>query len=334
MDYDYLFEQPNSKPDGSEQYIIHPLALLKILVHARSGVPLEVMGLMLGEKVNEYTITLLDVFAMPQSASGVTVEAVDPVFQSDMMELLSLTGRSELSIGWYHSHPGFGCWLSSTDVGTQIEYEKLDKRAIAVVVDPIQSVKGNVVIDGFRSIQNVMINEFEICDISCNNAFLNKPTVTALMHGQGRSFYNIRSEYSCCELERRLLRNINTIRWIDVLSINNINYSQETKKLNEELKDIIKEIKNIERRKRKKEERELIKTNNEIEMVEKKEEDFLDEALKDSIKESQLIKEKRIEKMEESNIKEFNIGKIGRTIMRASIERQILVNIHKLILNI
>lgn len=22
-------------------------------------------------------------------------------------------------MGWYHSHPGFGCWLSSVDVNTQ-----------------------------------------------------------------------------------------------------------------------------------------------------------------------------------------------------------------------
>jgi 26S proteasome regulatory subunit N11 len=22
-------------------------------------------------------------------------------------------------VGWYHSHPGFGCWLSSVDVQTQ-----------------------------------------------------------------------------------------------------------------------------------------------------------------------------------------------------------------------
>jgi hypothetical protein len=22
-------------------------------------------------------------------------------------------------VGWYHSHPGFGCWLSGTDINTQ-----------------------------------------------------------------------------------------------------------------------------------------------------------------------------------------------------------------------
>jgi len=51
--------------DTSEQIQISSLALLKMLKHARAGVPMEVMGLMLGEFVDDYTITVVDVFAMP-----------------------------------------------------------------------------------------------------------------------------------------------------------------------------------------------------------------------------------------------------------------------------
>ena len=47
-------------------------------------------------------------------------------------------------VGWYHSHPGFGCWFSGTDVNTQQSFEQLNPRAVGVVVDPIQSVKGKV----------------------------------------------------------------------------------------------------------------------------------------------------------------------------------------------
>jgi proteasome lid subunit RPN8/RPN11 len=49
-------------------------------------------------------------------------------------------------VGWYHSHPGFGCWLSSVDVNTQQSFEALNDRAVSVVVDPIQSVKGKVIL--------------------------------------------------------------------------------------------------------------------------------------------------------------------------------------------
>lgn len=40
------------------------------------------------------------------------MEAVDPVFQAKMIDMLKQTGRPEMVVGWYHSHPGFGCWLS------------------------------------------------------------------------------------------------------------------------------------------------------------------------------------------------------------------------------
>lgn len=59
----------------------------------RAGVPMEVMGLMLGEFVDEYTVRCVDVFAMPQSGTTVTVEAVDPVFQQQMVDMLAQTGR-------------------------------------------------------------------------------------------------------------------------------------------------------------------------------------------------------------------------------------------------
>lgn len=157
---------------------------------------MEVMGLMLGEFVDDYTVQITDVFAMPQSGTGVSVEAVDPVFQTNMLDMLKQTGRPEMVVGWYHSHPGFGnchpissvfvssivvyiaafdgqevnmvvvifqiimrmgvlvlgCWLSGVDVNTQQSFEALNQRAVSVVIDPIQSVKGKVVIDAFRLI--------------------------------------------------------------------------------------------------------------------------------------------------------------------------------------
>ncbi|CAH2042648.1 unnamed protein product [Thlaspi arvense] len=79
--------------DSSEQVYISSLALLKMLKHGRAGVPMEVMGLMLGEFVDEYTVRVVDVFAMPQSGTGVSVEAVDHVFQTNMLDMLKQTGR-------------------------------------------------------------------------------------------------------------------------------------------------------------------------------------------------------------------------------------------------
>lgn len=152
-----------------------------MLKHGRAGVPLEVMGLMLGEFVDDYTIRVVDVFAMPQSGTGVSVEAVDPVFQTKMLDMLKQTGRPETVVGWYHSHPGFGCWLSSVDCNTQQAFEALNKRAVAVVIDPIQSVRGKVVIDAFRLIssQSVMSQQ-EPRQTTSNIGLLNKPSIVVI----------------------------------------------------------------------------------------------------------------------------------------------------------
>ncbi|CAN6682117.1 unnamed protein product [Malus baccata var. baccata] len=149
-----------------------------MLKHGRAGVPMEVMGLMLGEFVDEYTVRVVDVFAMPQSGTGVSVEAVDHVFQTNMLDMLKQTGRPEMVVGWYHSHPGFGCWLSGVDINTQQSFEALNQRAVAVVVDPIQSVKGKVVIDAFRLInpQTMMLGQ-EPRQTTSNLGHLNKPSI-------------------------------------------------------------------------------------------------------------------------------------------------------------
>ena len=49
----------SNQVDTSETVYISSLALLKMLKHGRAGVPMEVMGLMLGEFVDEYTVNVI-----------------------------------------------------------------------------------------------------------------------------------------------------------------------------------------------------------------------------------------------------------------------------------
>nr|ACN40092.1 unknown [Picea sitchensis] len=215
--------------DSSEQVYISSLALLKMLKHGRAGVPMEVMGLMLGEFVDEYTVRVVDVFAMPQSGTGVSVEAVDHVFQTNMLDMLKQTGRQEMVVGWYHSHPGFGCWLSGVDINTQQSFEALNQRAVAVVVDPIQSVKGKVVIDAFRLInpQTMMLGQ-EPRQTTSNLGHLNKPSIQALIHGLNRHYYSIAINYRKNELEEKMLLNLHKKKWTDGLTLQRFDCHSKT----------------------------------------------------------------------------------------------------------
>ncbi|EDO17746.1 hypothetical protein Kpol_1033p52 [Vanderwaltozyma polyspora DSM 70294] len=203
-----------NRDDTKETVYISSMALLKMLKHGRAGVPMEVMGLMLGEFVDDYTVNVVDVFAMPQSGTGVSVEAVDDVFQAKMMDMLKQTGRDQMVVGWYHSHPGFGCWLSSVDVNTQKSFEQLNNRAVAVVVDPIQSVKGKVVIDAFRLIDTgALLNNQEPRQTTSNAGLLNKANIQALIHGLNRHYYSLNIDYRKTPAETKMLMNLHKEQW-------------------------------------------------------------------------------------------------------------------------
>uniref|UniRef100_A0A6N2MXX9 JAB1/MPN/MOV34 metalloenzyme domain-containing protein n=1 Tax=Salix viminalis TaxID=40686 RepID=A0A6N2MXX9_SALVM len=192
--------------DSSEQVYISSLALLKMLKHGRAGVPMEVMGLMLGEFVDEYTVRVVDVFAMPQSGTGVSVEAVDHVFQTNMLDMLKQTGRPEM-----------------------VSFEALNQRAVAVVVDPIQSVKGKVVIDAFRLInpQTMMLGQ-EPRQTTSNLGHLNKPSIQALIHGLNRHYYSIAINYRKNELEEKMLLNLHKKKWTDGLTLKRFDTHSKT----------------------------------------------------------------------------------------------------------
>lgn len=182
---------------------------------------------------------------------GVSVEAVDPVFQAKMLDMLKQTSRPEMVVGWYHSHPGFGCWLSGVDINTQQSFEALSDRAVAVVVDPIQSVKGKVllmactrydsriqvVIDAFRTInpQTIAMNA-EPRQTTSNIGHLQKPSIQALIHGLNRHYYSIPIAYRTHPNEQKVifleLTNIydllNLVRFIIVIIQMLLNLNKQT----------------------------------------------------------------------------------------------------------
>jgi len=228
--------------DTAETVHISSLALLKMLKHGRAGVPMEVMGLMLGEFVDDYTVRVIDVFAMPQSGTGVSVEAVDPVFQQTMLDMLKQTNRPEMVVGWYHSHPGFGCWLSGVDVNTQQSFEQLHKRAVAVVVDPIQSVKGKVVIDAFRTINpQLLVMGQEPRQTTSNIGHLQRPSMQAIIHGLNRHYYSLPITYRKNELEEKMLLNLHKHKWTEGLTTTKFDgHSQHNEKIIKEMIELAK----------------------------------------------------------------------------------------------
>ncbi|KAI2084947.1 COP9 signalosome catalytic subunit rri1 [Ophidiomyces ophidiicola] len=135
---------------------ISAVALLKMVMHARSGGSLEVMGLMQGY-VLANTFVVTDAFRLPVEGTETRVNAQDEANEYMVSYLQSCrdSGRMENAIGWYHSHPGYGCWLSGIDVSTQDTQQTYSDPFVAVVIDPDRTISaGKVEIGAFRTYPN------------------------------------------------------------------------------------------------------------------------------------------------------------------------------------
>ncbi|KLU89096.1 COP9 signalosome complex subunit 5 [Magnaporthiopsis poae ATCC 64411] len=146
--------KPWSKdPNYFKSVRISAVALIKMVMHARSGGSLEVMGVMQGY-VDGTSFVITDAFRLPVEGTETRVNAQDEANEY-LVEYLRLSreqGRMENIVGWYHSHPGYGCWLSGIDVGTQQMQQKFNEPFVAVVIDPDRTISaGKVEIGAFRT---------------------------------------------------------------------------------------------------------------------------------------------------------------------------------------
>lgn len=111
------------------------------------------MGLMQG-KIQGDAFIVTDAFRLPVDGTETRVNASDSANEYMVQYLQSCrdNGRQDNAVGWYHSHPGYGCWLSGIDVDTQINQQNFLEPFVAVVIDPDRTISaGKVEIGAFRT---------------------------------------------------------------------------------------------------------------------------------------------------------------------------------------
>ena len=99
----------------------------------------------------------MDAFGLPVEGTETRVNAGAEAdeYMIAHTEACESVSRPENVVGWYHSHPGYGCWLSGIDVMTQQTYQMVQDPAIAIVVDPKRTMSaGKVEIGAFRCYTN------------------------------------------------------------------------------------------------------------------------------------------------------------------------------------
>lgn len=145
---------------------ISSLAVIKMLMHAKTGHGkagvissdannwVEVMGLTQGYYTDYGTFVVTDTFALPVDATEVECVMNDAaiVYMFDYLDNAKVAGRGEGAVGWYHSHPGYTCYLSGTDVRTQCANQQGYGAFVAFVIDPVRTLAlGKVELKAFMT---------------------------------------------------------------------------------------------------------------------------------------------------------------------------------------
>ena len=148
----YLKNRPWMTDDlHFKKVYISTLAAMKIVDHSIRGGKFEICGYLMGFAY-EGIFFVLDAVEMPIIGTDSRVEIAGQmgdkanVYSMNYLELMEKVGRGHKYVGWYHSHPGFGCWLSGIDCNTQKYMQNMNKTWFALVVDPYRT-KSNKKID-------------------------------------------------------------------------------------------------------------------------------------------------------------------------------------------
>lgn len=120
----------------------------------------------------------------------------------------------ENAIGWYHSHPGYGCWLSGIDVSTQMLNQNYQEPFVAIVIDPVRTVSsGKVNLGAFRTYpkgykppneepseyQTIPLNKIEDFGVHC------------------KQYYQLDVSYFKSSLDRKILESLWNKYWVNTL---------------------------------------------------------------------------------------------------------------------
>ncbi|CED83606.1 COP9 signalosome, subunit CSN5 [Phaffia rhodozyma] len=202
-------------PNYFTEVRISAIALIKMVIHARSGGIYEIMGLMQGKVVGR-TFCIMDTFALPVQGTETRVNAQAEAdgYMVDHLSGSKQVDRPENVVGWYHSHPGYGCWLSGIDVSTQFTNQQYQDPWLAVVIDPNRTISaGKVDIGAFRTYPEGYKSS------SSSSAYQSVPLDKIEDFGvHANEYYPLKVSYFKSSLDTKLLDLLWEKYWVKTLS--------------------------------------------------------------------------------------------------------------------
>jgi len=150
---------------------------------------------------------------------------------------MKTVGREQNIVGWYHSHPGFGCWLSGIDVRTQKQMQMINKTFCALVVDPYRTLSSRKV-----DLRCFICYKTDSKTSQKSNIFESVPFGKSDEFGIWQShYYRLEHNYFRSKFDDQIIRLIYKNYWIDTLSSNTLMINEDY--ANKQIADMSEKIK-------------------------------------------------------------------------------------------
>ena len=114
---------------------IYPGVLSRILARAKQAGRVEIGGFLVGQVVGNRI--LVKGASFPRQSGTATHVTINDADMARLADELHKQGDGDVILGWYHTHPSMGAhFMSGTDIATQLRYQAIFPKAIAMIVDP------------------------------------------------------------------------------------------------------------------------------------------------------------------------------------------------------
>jgi proteasome lid subunit RPN8/RPN11 len=125
-------------PDGIAVVFIQQYALESLQKYARTDFDHELGGVLIGKSGKSSRRSFVEIEAYIPASKGISRRAsfeFTNEAQQEIHDVMQSQFRDKQILGWFHTHPGYGIFLSSADQFIDDHYFR-EKYHIAMVMDP------------------------------------------------------------------------------------------------------------------------------------------------------------------------------------------------------
>jgi proteasome lid subunit RPN8/RPN11 len=135
---------------------------LDLVMKKAKGTDREIIGVLVG-RTEKHTIVISEAISGEQESGDVRAQLPPSTIAKVTDKILKGKIKGRI-VGWYHSHPGFGLFMSGTDISTQKNLQQFSSKVTALIVDPEKETFGFFTLHEPQGVVQLDDNQIHVFD--------------------------------------------------------------------------------------------------------------------------------------------------------------------------